>query len=399
MQLRKRIAQAAAAAGLALVLTAGTAFASCGTGVVTASSLRVRSKPSTSSGTLICAPEGAKVELLSGEEDGWYKVCYKNRVGYMSAEWLRVSSAADSSAADSSSDSSSESSEGERIGVVNAGPLNVRSGPGTQYSKVGSLKKGTSVTVTGSSGTWYQITSGSVSGYVSGKYITLSVTASVQTPELETETGSEPAPDQDSEAAQPQRGLVTTSSLNVRSGPGTQYSKVGSLKKSTVITVTGTSDGWYQITSGSLSGYVSSKYVTLLGEQSSSPVGEAAAELAKSLLGKSYVYGAAGPNSFDCSGLVYYIYRQLGCEIKRSASQQYLYSGEFISIDELEPGDLIFIFNPKYDKSGGTKPVTHVAMYVGNDQYIHASTSGYCVKYGDLYGSQNKYMVGFKRIR
>lgn len=394
MHMTKRIAQAAAAAGLVLILTAGAAFASSGTGVVTASSLRVRSKPSTSSGTLICAPEGAEVELLSGEENGWYKVCYKNRVGYMSAQWLKVSSSAGVSA-----DTSADTADEVRTGVVNAGPLNVRSGPGTQYSRIGSLKKGASVTVTGTSGDWYQITSGSLTGYVSGQYLTLSVTASIQTPEPEPKAEPEPETEPEIQPTESQRGLVTTASLNVRSGPGTQYSKVGSLKSGNVVTITGTSGGWYQITSGSLSGYVSSKYVTPKGDQSSSPVGEAAAALAKSLLGKPYVYGAAGPNSFDCSGLVYYIYRQLGCDLKRSASQQYLHSGEFVAFEELEPGDLIFIFNPKYDRSGGTKPVTHVGIYVGDDQFIHASTSGDCVKYSSLYGSHYKYMVGFKRIR
>ena len=373
MHYTKRIAQALAAAGLVIALTAGTAFASYGTGIVTADSLRMRSKPSTSSDILTNAPEGSEVELLSGEENGWYKVSYKGKEGYMSAEWLKVVATADAS--------NGNTAGSVTAGVVNAGPLNVRSGPGTGYDRIGSLKKGAAVTILETLDGWIKITSGDVTGYVSAQYITPGASAPAEEPD-----------------AEPREGLVMTSSLNIRSGPGTGYDRIGSLKVGNVITILGESDGWYKISTGKLTGYVSAQYVTPMNELESSPVGEAAAALAKSLIGAPYVYGAEGPKSFDCSGLIYYIYKQLGYKLGRTASQQYLNNGEFISFDDLEPGDLVFIFNPKYDSSGGTKPVTHVGIYVGNNQFIHASTSDDCVKYSDLYGSHYKHMVGFKRI-
>lgn len=389
MHYTKRIAQALAAAGLVLVMTVGTAFASYGTGIVTADSLRMRSKPSTNSDVLTNAPEGSEVELLSGEENGWYKVSYKGKEGYMSAEWVKVVSTANASAQKTS-------------GVVNAGPLNVRSGPGTKYDRVGSLKEGAVVTILETSGDWYKITCGSISGYVSGEYVTLNAVSSEappkQEPEQEPEKEPETPPEIKVEEMEAQSGLVMTSSLNIRSGPSTDYDRVGSLKVGNVITIIGKSGNWYKITAGKVTGYVSAKYVTPMNELESSPVGEAAAALAKSLIGAPYVYGAEGPKSFDCSGLIYYIFEQLGYKLGRTATQQYQINGEFVAFEDLEPGDLIFIFNPKYDKSGGTKPVTHVGIYVGDDQFIHASTSGDCVKYSDLYGSHYKYMVGFKRI-
>ena len=389
MHYTKRIAQALAAAGLVLVMTVGTAFASYGTGIVTADSLRMRSKPSTNSDVLTNAPEGSEVELLSGEENGWYKVSYKGKEGYMSAEWVKVVSTANASAQKTS-------------GVVNAGPLNVRSGPGTKYDRVGSLKEGAVVTILETSGDWYKITCGSISGYVSGEYVTLNAVSSEappkQEPEQEPEKEPETPPEIKVEEMEAQSGLVMTSSLNIRSGPSTDYDRVGSLKVGNVITIIGKSGNWYKITAGKVTGYVSAKYVTPMNELESSPVGEAAAALAKSLIGAPYVYGAEGPKSFDCSGLIYYIFEQLDYKLGRTATQQYQNNGEFVAFEDLEPGDLIFIYNPKYDKSGGTKPVTHVGIYVGDDQFIHASTSGDCVKYSDLYGSHYKYMVGFKRI-
>lgn len=386
MHYRKRIAQALAAAGLVIALTAGTAFASYGTAAVTATSLRLRSEANTSSNTLTKAPEGAIVELLSAEENGWYKVSYNGKEGYMSAEWLKVVTTADASA----------NSTTETSGVVNAGPLNVRSGPGTGYSRVGSLKKGASVTVLETVDGWYKVTSGDVTGYVSSQYVTLGASAPATGPEVKTE--ETPTEEPVSEETEVRDGLVMTNSLNIRSGPGTGYDRVGSLKAGNIITILSENNGWYKISTGSLTGYVSAKYVTPLNELESSPVGEAAAALAESLIGAPYVYGAEGPKSFDCSGLIYYIYGQLGYKLGRTASLQYQNNGEFISFDDLEPGDLIFIYNPRYDSSGGTKPVTHVGIYVGNNQFVHASSSDARVKYSDLYGNHYKYMVGFKRI-
>ena len=118
-----------------------------------------------------------------------------------------------------------------------------------------------------------------------------------------------------------------------------------------------------------------------------------------SLVGSPYVYGAEGPNSFDCSGLSYYIYKQLGYTLSRGSSSQYKNNGSFVPMSEIEPGDLIFIFDPRFDSSGGTLPTTHMGIYVGNGQFIHASTTTYRVQYDDLYGSYyTPYIVGVKRI-
>ena len=293
MHYKKKIAQALAAAGLVIALTAGTAFASYGTATVTADALRMRSQASTSAATLTMVYKGSTVELLSGEEDGWYKVSYNGTEGYMSADWLKVVTTADAAVdvpADSTADAPADTTTAPEetptqsaTAVVSDGPLNVRSGPGTGYDRVGSLKKGTEVTILESLDGWYKISAGDLIGYVSAQYISTDGNVT-------------------------QDGLVLSGPLNVRTGPGTNYSRVGSLRAGSTVTIHSSSNGWYQITCGSLSGYVSADYVALLEDLGSSPVGAAAAALAMSLVGSPYVYGAEGPSSFDCSGLSYYIY-------------------------------------------------------------------------------------------
>ncbi len=376
MHYTKKIARSLAAAGLALILTAGTVYASVGgTATITADALRLRSQPTTDSSILTTLYKGTQVELLSGEENGWYKVSCGGKEGYMSAQWLQVNQEASVSAPAAPS--------AEAIPVVTADLLNVRSGPGTTYERVGTLAKGTQVTVVEQLDGWYQITSGELTGYVSADWIALD---GVVPQEPETKLADV-------------AGLVTAGPLNVRSGPGTGYDRVGSLKLGTQVTIHASVDGWYKITAGKVTGYVSADYVTELEDAEASAVGLAAAAMAKSLVGKPYVYGAEGPNAFDCSGLAYYIYGQLGYKIARGSSSQYKNSGKFVSVNDIQPGDLVYIFDAKFDGSGGTLPTTHMGIYVGDGQFIHASTTSYKVEYASLFNSYyTKYIVGYKRI-
>lgn len=97
-----------------------------------------------------------------------------------------------------------------------------------------------------------------------------------------------------------------------------------------------------------------------LGDFSSGIVGAAMAQL-----GKPYGWGAAGPDAFDCSGLMVWAYSQNGKSIPRT-SQAQLAGGTPVSLSELQPGDIV----------GYYPGVTHVGMYIGNGQVVHASDYG-----------------------
>ena len=399
MQLRKKIAQALAAAGFVIVLTAGTAFASYGTGTVTADALRMRSQPNTTSSVLTMVYKGSKVEVLSGAENGWYKVRYNGYEGYMSADWLNVvvtASSGSTSSGNTTADTPTSSAPAESsatqtppeepvtsiVGstgtVTGAGLLNVRSGPNVECARIGVLQDGNKVTILEVLEGWYKVSAGNgMVGYVSSKYISFNSDYQATTKE----------------------GMIINGPLNVRTGPGTGYDLITTFKTGTTVSIIASSNGWYRVSANGVTGYVHGGYVVVLDNVGSSPVGAKAAALAKSLVGCRYVYGAEGPNTFDCSGLAYYIYGQLGYSIARGSSSQYKNSGYFVSMSEMEPGDLIYFFDPKYDGSGGTLPTTHMGIYVGNGQFIHASTSSYKVEYDSVYGSYyTKYIVGVKRI-
>ena len=270
--------------------------------------------------------------------------------------------------------------------TVTADSLRMRSGAGTDSSVLAQAPKGAQVSVEEDAGDgWYKVSYEGQTGYMSAQWLTVSLTAGPVIPAAE---GTEP---------EQKRGLVTASVLNVRSGPATTYDKVATLKGGGLVDiVSDPGNGWYEIESG----YVSAEYVTLVGAdyEGSSSLGASAVAMAQSLLGCRYRSGASGPSAFDCSGFTYYIYKQLGHPIARGSSSQYYNSGYFVSTSAMQPGDLIFFFDRRFDSSGGTLPTTHVGMYAGNGQFIHASTTSYRVQYDSIYGYYAPYIVGAKRI-
>ena len=91
---------------------------------------------------------------------------------------------------------------------------------------------------------------------------------------------------------------------------------------------------------------------------------------AKSFLGTRYVWGATGPNKFDCSGFTQWVFRDAGINIPRVSRDQ-AKVGEYVSFNNLRRGDMIF-FDTKKHKKG---IVTHVGIYLGNGNFIHASSA------------------------
>lgn len=89
-------------------------------------------------------------------------------------------------------------------------------------------------------------------------------------------------------------------------------------------------------------------------------------------LGKPYRYGSAGPNSFDCSGLVYYVYGKLGFSLPRTADAQSKV-GTYVSKEELRYGDLVFFARDGIN-------VNHAGIYIGSGNFIHAPQTGEVVK-------------------
>ncbi len=113
----------------------------------------------------------------------------------------------------------------------------------------------------------------------------------------------------------------------------------------------------------------------------SSGLAALALRAAMSEIGKRYVWAGAGPDTFDCSGLTMSAWRAAGVQMSHSAADQYA-SFKHVSVDQLQPGDLVFF----------GRPIHHVGMYVGGGMMVHAPESGELVQVssmsrGDLVGA------------
>jgi len=122
-----------------------------------------------------------------------------------------------------------------------------------------------------------------------------------------------------------------------------------------------------------------------------SSLGLQAADLAQKQLGKPYQWGASGPEKFDCSGLVMYVYDSLGVPLPRVSAQQ-AYAGVHVDQKDLQPGDLVFF---RLNGSG----IDHVGIYVGHHKFVHAARKHMPVKTDSLNNSYwRRKFVGGRRL-
>jgi len=104
--------------------------------------------------------------------------------------------------------------------------------------------------------------------------------------------------------------------------------------------------------------------------------GRAVLQAAESRIGAPYRYGGAGPDAFDCSGLVTYAHREVGIPVPRTAAQQFA-AATPVARKDLRPGDLVFF------RLDG-REVSHVGIYAGDDRFVHAPQRGGHVRVASL---------------
>ena len=272
------------------------------------------------------------------------------------------------------------------VGTVTASALKLRAEASTTSACLTLLPKGTSVVVEDDSiAGWYKVNHEGVTGYLSSEYVSFSISGS----------------------AKLGNGKVTGNDVNVRSAASTSASRLGSLNKGDVVAVTGIDNGWYKISFNGKTGYVRSDYMTITKEALSSRGTEAAAAsaasskgseivaYAKQYLGVKYVYAGASSKGFDCSGYTMYVMKHFGYNLPHTATGQMGY-GTSVAKSALQPGDLVFFCDPS---RSGVKAASHVGIYIGSNQFIHASSGGGKVQIDSLSKAYYaKYYVGARRL-
>ena len=255
------------------------------------------------------------------------------------------------------------------------------------------LVKDTTVTVDDEINGWAFISTDTVSGWIRADKLIAEEAEQNSSEQTENTDLEEETPVTTTEK---QTGYISASSVNVRASASTSANVVTTLTRNTAVTIEGQENGWTRITTSTgISGYVSSEYISAEQVQSTNrsnsertqkivdlpnttvdvtesedintvvSKGEEVVNYAKTLLGKAYVYGGVGPNSFDCSGFTQYVYSKFGVNLSHSASAQ-ANIGTTVSKANLQLGDMVFF-------SQGGSSIGHVGIFVGNNSFIHAS--------------------------
>ncbi len=299
-----------------------------------------------------------------------------------------------------------------KSGYINGDFVSFRSSPSAGAGIISSYNKGKELVITGApSGDWTPCRIDNQNGYVNTRYITLSEqylaaisgqnsagTGSAQS-SAGSASGAAAAPQ--SSAAQTGNAYITGNNVRFRSGPSMNAGIIGEFFYGNSVTVTGTSGDWTAVKYNGKSGYVYSQYVksgsfsaggasgsssgTGAGSTAPAPAaagsatGQQIVDYALKFVGYRYVWGGASPETgFDCSGFVQYVYKQFGYQLNRVACDQAL-NGVHVDAANIQPGDVLCFYS-------SANYIGHTGIYIGNNKFVHASTSTTGVIISELNG-------------
>jgi uncharacterized protein YgiM (DUF1202 family) len=202
---------------------------------VTASVLNIRSSPAMSSSVLGSFGKGDVVCIIqAGSSGGWHQILYVGQSAWVYADYVDTSN--------------------PTVGTITASVLNVRSGPSTSNSKLGSLKKGDKVEIIQANAAtdWHQIIYNGQAAYVHASYVTVSQTQTT------TPTTTEPT-----ETGTAQFASVNASSLNFRKAASTSSAIIKTLSRGDMVQVLESGNEWCKVKYGGVTGYMYTKYLKM----------------------------------------------------------------------------------------------------------------------------------------
>lgn len=339
--------------------------------IVLVDKLRMRSSPDTNTENIVGTTyKGERYKLIS-LENNWAKVYSDNiedvQSAYISAENKYVDIKLCLSEARTQDLKSDVLNHYDNIGVSTARDyINIRKTAKSNGTIIGKLPGKAGCEILGESGSFYKIKSGKVTGYVSKQYLATGKRAedlALQYADL--------------------RAIIKIAALKVRSGPGTKYKQWTTIRKEETYIVTNQLDGWVEIEidEDSDKGYISTSnnYVEVRYALDQAiefhPATKGPTTLRTNIkntalkyIGGAYVWGGNTLGAgVDCSGFVQQIFKQYGVTLPRVSKEQ-AKSGVAVSSGNKKVGDLVF-----YANSNGV--VDHVAIYIGNNQVVHAAST------------------------
>jgi len=378
-------------------INAGTRLASSGSSSASGTGSAQDTAKAYVNGERVHLREGAginyeiKAKLVHGQtlyitetRGDWYKArVHGGTEGWISKRLVKFE--ADTAAASKSSTAGSSTKQVEELTAwIGEGTVNVRYGPGLDHGIKMKLSESTKVRIVDVNGHWCKVKtpSGKV-GWVAGWVMNFkepdeNVTATEGSEEVEVRVG-----------------WVARPEVNVRAGPGLDQKEIAEAILGTKVIILDEMSDWYKVAlDNGTTGWMASWLIDTReqriarkgghaggwvsgGRSRPSAIGQRFVDTAMRYRGYRYVRGGSSSSGFDCSGFVSYVLRQHGVAVSRS-SRELARQGRPVARGEPQPGDIV-IFQNTY-RSG----VSHVGIYMGNNQFIHASNRSGGVKISSL---------------
>jgi len=202
------------------------------TGLVTSTKINVRTKPENTSKVFVTLSKGAKVSIVE-QKSLWYKIKTSKGYGWVMSKYVAKTNTEVLPVIDT--------------GTITSTKMNVRKEPKNTSTIFVTLSKGGKVSIVEKTNLWYKIKTSKGYGWVLANSIKLSTT-------------------QPSVPAKDKFGKVTASTLHVRTGPSVNYTSIGTLTTGKIVTILSEQNGWYQITSEKMAGWVNKAYIQLVNK-------------------------------------------------------------------------------------------------------------------------------------
>ncbi len=304
-----------------------------------------------------------------------------------------------------------------KIGVIREEGVNLRDGPGKNYVSMAKMGLGQELTLIERFEGWFLVEYGPMYGWVTADFMNIGEGVIERVPVAQSVPDPNP----------PLVGTILENSVNLRKGPGSAYERVGSADAGNGVSLLARHKDWFRVQlENGTKAWVFSDLLKVSpmavrrvpvtndipalpararatgGGGGGGPVNIAAsgdvASYAVQFIGSRYRWGGSGPAGFDCSGLTSYIYRQFGVGLPHSAAGQYStrFGAMIGNMSNVAPGDLLF-----FAGTGGRRGISHVAVYIGGGQMVHAMTPRYGVQASGIWSSywQNHFVGAIRPYR
>lgn len=377
-------------------------------GKVKADNIRLRSEANAESKILTLISINEQVEVIEKQGE-WYKIEYKGDTGYIKTEFVDLEEdVLPEETKEQQPETVAPQEPTQTAEKTVAGEEKVYILPLLNSKVIETIEANTKLEVLQSVTGWSYIATEKLSGWIRSDKL---VEKQVAKPQEEPKQEEEAKPEEPKELNQ--KAYISSNSVNLRKEPSKSAEVLDVLTINAEVTILTEEEGWYKIKVKNQTGYVAKDLVSnkktevssrnadtprqdkqeanvTPTDSASSDLGTQIANYAVGFVGYPYVYGGNTPSGFDCSGFTSYVYKQFGYSISRSSSGQ-VNNGVAVAKSDLQPGDLVLF------KGQNSSSIGHVGIYIGGNEFVHASTAKTGVKISSL--SSGSYIARYVTAR